>query len=212
MEKKQIRYIEYVKEFSRRMKIHMWLGGSFLKGSSSDYSDVDIAMLTSQEKDILDFIQGYGVPPIYISKTVNPLGIIVVIYKDGVAVDLEIVMSINEKIDDLNYYHAKDIKQFNYKRNEVIWKKIVVSSDPMYELSRLFHRSLVKFLSGKKKLAIDILNEIAKSIQFDIECNEQNYVLCAEKLLYQVKKRYLFPALYEQELIRLMKVCKCQIT
>ncbi|MBR3825022.1 MAG: nucleotidyltransferase domain-containing protein [Lachnospiraceae bacterium] len=93
MKNNQQQYIEYVKRFAEENKIHIWLGGSFLNGSSTLFSDVDISVLCNAE-DLGDLIYGYG-KPVYISYTHNPLGILIIIYENGVAVDLEII----EKID-----------------------------------------------------------------------------------------------------------------
>ena len=45
MKNNQQQYIEYVKRFAEENRIHIWLGGSFLNGSSTLFSDVDISAL-----------------------------------------------------------------------------------------------------------------------------------------------------------------------
>ena len=44
MENNQLNYIEYVEEFAKSNKIHIWLGGSFLHGGAALFSDVDISV------------------------------------------------------------------------------------------------------------------------------------------------------------------------
>ncbi|MCR5104205.1 MAG: nucleotidyltransferase domain-containing protein [Eubacterium sp.] len=99
----QLQYIEYIKELAERNKIHIWLGGSFLRGNATAFSDVDISVYCDVA-NLSEIIYAYG-SPVYISYTSNPAGILIIIYEDGVAVDLEIVAYLNseEYIDEENY-------------------------------------------------------------------------------------------------------------
>ena len=91
-------------------------------------------------------IYGYG-QPVYISYTSNPPGILIAIYEDGVALDLEII----EKVDitGSEYFHREDIKRLNYIREENICRQFALCNDIPYQMSRLFHRSLIKFWQEK---------------------------------------------------------------
>ena len=124
MEHNQKKYIEYVMRFAEENKIHIWLSGSFLYGSATKFSDVDISVLGNYNT-VNELIYAYG-KPVYISYTHNPLGILIVIYEDGVAVDLEII----EKIDiaDKDFFHTDDIKRYDYSRNKDICKKFSCAS------------------------------------------------------------------------------------
>ena len=42
-------------------------------------------------------------------------------------------------------------------------------------MSRLFHRSLIKYLSGKKDVGISIANEIVAYLNFEEYIDEENY-------------------------------------
>lgn len=115
--------------------------------------DINVLM----DKDTLRaFIRGYGTP-IYISYTTNPEGIIIVIYEDGVAVDLEVIESI--EIADIYYFHLEDIKEHKYHRNSSICKEICQRNDVPYQTSRLFHRSLtaLKYIMEKVYLSDKII-------------------------------------------------------
>lgn len=89
MKNHQQQYIEYVRLFAEANKSHIWLSGSFLHGTHTVFSDVDISVFCNIE-NMNKLIYGYGKPG-YISFTHKPLGILIVIYEDGVAVDLEII-------------------------------------------------------------------------------------------------------------------------
>ena len=97
MKNNQNKFIEYAKDFSFRNNVHIWLGGSFLHGNASAFSDVDLSIECNNTL-LEKFIYGYG-KPVYLSHTSNPKGILIVIYKDGVAVDLEVIKSIDNNYD-----------------------------------------------------------------------------------------------------------------
>ena len=64
-----------------------------------------------------ELIYGYG-KPVYISFTHKSLGILIIIYEDGVSIDLEIIEKIN--IADSKFFHTDDIKLYDYSRNQDI--------------------------------------------------------------------------------------------
>ena len=191
MKNNQLKFIEYICDFAEQNKVHIWLGGSFLNGNSTKYSDVDISVFGKVET-IKQLIYGYG-DPVYISYTHKPFGILVVIYKDGVAVDLEIIEEI--KFKDNGFFHRKDIKQFEYKRDDKMCLEIVLKNDEAHQVSRQFYRSLIKFLVGKKDVAMRTINEIASFIGFYV-IEELVYKKQFIELLnkfnekYEIKKEY----------------------
>ena len=192
MKGNQQRYIQYLSEFAKENKVHIWLGGSFLKGNATAYSDVDISVCCKAEQ-AKQLIYGYG-DPVFLSRTSNPMGILIVIYEDGVSVDLEIVKSIEKT--GVDFFHQEDIKVFDYKRDEDIYKEIVMRDDKPYQVSRLFHRSLIKYLSGKEDIGISIANEIATFLEIADCIDQSNYMKEIRRLLddfsnlYPLEKEY----------------------
>ena len=132
-------------------------------------------------------IYGYG-NPVFLSRTDNPMGILIVIYEDGVSVDLEIVESIEKT--GVEFFHREDIKAFDYIRDEEIYKEIVLRDDKPYQVSRLFHRSLIKYLSGKEDIGISIANEIAAFLEIADCINRSNYMKGIRRLLDDFSKLY----------------------
>ena len=192
MKSKQRHYIEYVKRFAEETKCHIWLSGSFFSGTATQYSDVDISACCNAEH-LNRLIYGYG-KPVYISFTHKPFGIIIIIYEDGVAVDLEIIERI-ENSDDA-FFHTEDIKLYDYNRNEKLCKEISLRDDKYYQISRLFHRSLIKFLSGKQDLGISIAKEIALFIEYNIFVDKANYKNSINDLLKGFNEQYQLPLEY----------------
>lgn len=192
MKNNQQLYIEYVKRFAKENKIHIWLSGSFLDGTATVFSDVDISAFCSAE-NLNTLIYGYG-KPVYISFTHNPHGILILIYEDGVAVDLEVI----EKIDiaDSEYFHIDDIKLYIYSRNEKLCKEFSLRDDVYYQISRLFHRSLIKYLSGKQDIGVSIANEVAEFINCNIVIDKANYRNSITDLLRVFNEQYQLPLEY----------------
>ncbi len=171
MNSNQRKYIEYVKNFAETSRNHIWLGGSFLRGNPTPFSDVDISAYMGIAP-IKTFINGYG-KPIYISYTTNPKGIIIVIYEDGVAVDLEVIESID--ITNNDFFHRESIKDNVYLRNTDICKSICQRNDLPYQTARLFHRSLIKYLAGKNEIGVCVANEISSFLNNGFHVMKNDY-------------------------------------
>lgn len=73
----------------------------FLHRTATLFFDVDISTFCNTE-NLNELIYGYG-KPVYISFTHKSLGILIVIYEDGVTVDLEIIEKID--ISDSEFFH-----------------------------------------------------------------------------------------------------------
>ncbi len=188
----QLKYIDYIKEFAYKNNVHIWLGGSFLRGNATPFSDVDISIYCNA--DLLDeFIHGYGTP-VYISYTLNPKGILIVIYEDGVAVDLEVIKNID--ISDDEFFHAEDIKKTDYVRDKIICERFALQNDTPYQMSRLLHRSMIKFLAGKKDAGLSVANEIAEYMGIEVIFDEIKYKSQITQVLNKYNDRYKLPEEY----------------
>ena len=196
----QTKYISYVEEFSKINKTHIWLGGSFLHGNDTIFSDVDISVFCDA-KILNKLIYGYG-KPIYISYTSNPPGILIVIYIDGVAVDLEVIKKVN--ITKNEYFHRSEIKKIDYTRDNNICRQFAFSNKTEYQISRLFHRSLIKFLSGKADISISTMNEILIFMNSQDFIDESNYKSKFPNILNDFHKRFGLPILYHNLLCTLL--------
>ena len=186
MENNQNIYIQYVKEYAEVNRKHIWLSGSFLHGNPTPFSDVDISAYLGKGS-LKDFICGYG-KPIYISHTTNPEGIIIVIYEDGVAVDLEVIESVSAS--DNIFFHLESIKNQSYIRNSGIYREICQKTDVSYQTARLFHRSLIKYLAGKIEAGVSVANEIVAFLKIDSNVTESNYKNGITNLIEQYCNKY----------------------
>lgn len=202
MESNQQKYIEYVKQFAEKSKIHIWLGGSFLHGDATLFSDVDISAYCDAEH-VKELIHGYD-RPVYISYTSNPVGILIIIYEDGVAVDLEIIQEID--VADKEFFHVENIKGYNYSRNEKMCKEFALRDDIQYQMSRLLHRSLIKFLSGKRAVGVSVANEIMAFINSDSFIDEADYQTGMVNLLKSYNEQFQMPSEYYDLLCELIEM------
>lgn len=192
-------FIRYAAGFAMEHKIHIRLMGSFQKGNASPYSDVDICV-SGNAGQIKQFLYGYG-QPVFLSHTTNPTGILIVIYKDGVQVDLEVVSDVGGT--ETEYFHRDGNGPAEYVRNETVFRELVLRDDEPYLVSRLFHRSLIKYLSGKKDAGVSIANEIVTFVKCEEEISEENYRVGMQKLLDRFSAEYPMDKEYE-ELLRNM--------
>ena len=194
MKNNQRRFIEYAKDYAERSGNHIWLGGSFLRGSPTPFSDVDMSVRMGEET-LRAFIHGYG-DPIYISYTTNPEGIIIVIYEDGVAVDLDVIETAAGL--DNGFFHSESIGGQEYQRNSFICKKICQRNDLPYQTARLFHRSLIKYLAGKKAIGVRIANEIAAFLNGVSYITDSDYRNGITRLIAQYHEKYPLDAQYRE--------------
>ena len=200
MKNNQVKYIEYVKSFAETNRKHVWLGGSFRRGNATPFSDVDISAL--MEKDsLIAFIYGYAAP-IYISSTTNPEGIIIVIYEDGVAVDLEVIGSID--VSDAEFFHVERVKDYEYCRNSSICREICPRCDEAYQTARLFHRSLIKYLAGKRELGVSVANEVAEFLNTVPRVTESDYKNGITNLIKQYHDKYPLDEPYRELCLELI--------
>ena len=63
-------------------------------------------------------------------------------------------------------------------------------------MSRLFHRSLIKFLSGKKEAGLSVANEIAVYMEIEEIFDEENYKSQIIQILKKYNDRYKLPEKY----------------
>lgn len=172
-----------------------------MHGDYTAFSDVDISVLGNE--DILDsLIYGYG-QPVYISYTKNPQGILIVIYADGVALDLEIIEKID--ISGREYFHRTDIKALDYIREEKLCTHFALCEDTPYQISRLFHRSLIKFLSGKRDNGVSIINEVVSFLNSREYLDEKDYYCKFSDILRSYNERFPLPVAYYELLCGLIE-------
>lgn len=174
----QMDYLNYVRKMSSELQLTVFLTGSMAHGEETNYSDVDILIQYKENKELDLFIKKYR-PLLYATYTERPKGICILIYDNGVAVDLDIRKSITkaEKEKGRRLSQLDMLPVGNLIRVENTVLDSFPTQSPYYQFIRLFHRALCKRLSFKYEAAEGLMAEIREGIQqyvsFPIQWNNQ---------------------------------------
>ncbi len=196
----QYDFLNYCKKYSRDNQTHIWLGGSFNKGNATEYSDIDLYMRTNDISILKNFIYGYSCEPVYIGHTQRPMGILIVIYENGVALDLSVIHTEFKNTD--NFFHTGNYNKSDFVLNGDIYKNIVIDCSRDYSVSRLFHRSIIKYLSGKHRSGEDILKEICEFLSYGY-CDTKSYKENFDIIFTEFSTHHNFPHRLKPEIDRL---------
>lgn len=161
-------YLQYIYNICRIYKINLLLKGSVSTGEATKFSDIDIVIIEERDDIIEKIVSGYR-SIIMSNKTQRPKGILILIYENGICIDLDVRKSITS--EELNHsILLNSVNIDDYVRNGLIrYENICIPSVPereeWYKLLRLFHRSLIKRLCLKITEADSILQEIKDEIE-----------------------------------------------
>ena len=161
-------YIEYIQGYCQRKGFSLILKGSLATGTAKKNSDIDLVVLGSiSNEDMDNIISGYG-KPVMTNFTEKPKGIFILVYKNGICVDLDMRNTIIEKdLEDcviLNKNENNFLLSDHISRITDIESKWMPSRPEWYKTLRLLHRGLIKFLCGKTDAALELLSEIKESL------------------------------------------------
>ena len=81
-------FMDHAFDFFEENNSKCLLKGSIYKNTAHEFSDIDFVLKRMDRKTVEDFINGYGEVAL-ISRTERPLGIIIVIYQNGLCLDLD---------------------------------------------------------------------------------------------------------------------------
>lgn len=163
-------YLQYISYVCQIHGINLLLKGSISTGKATKFSDIDIVIIENRDDVIEEIISGYQ-RIIMSAKTERPKGILILVYKNGLCIDLDVRKSItSEELNRsvlLNCENINDYVKSDIMRYEDIYIPSVPEREDWYKLLRLFHRSLIKRLSLKITEAESILQEIKNEIEKD---------------------------------------------
>ncbi len=161
-------YIESLYNFCEVNKFSLVLKGSLAKGTATRFSDIDLIILGEVDSDKVDEIINLHGNPVMINFTENPKGILIMVYEDSISVDLDVRETIsNEDLSNsivlLKYDKNFIINNKNIKRKQIS-SKYIFERPEWYKVLRLLHRGSIKYLSGKRESAYNLLTEIKENI------------------------------------------------
>jgi len=186
-------YIESIYEFCKENRLSLILKGSLAKDTATKYSDIDLIILGNiEDSKVNELITLYG-KPVMTNFTENPKGILILVYNDNIAVDLDIRETISQEDLEDSKIILKYDTNFIINNKEVIRKEIVSKYMPnrpiWYKTLRLLHRGTIKYLSNKNHSAYNLLSEIKESLtilnisDLDLKNNFEEDIQCIFKRL-----------------------------
>lgn len=206
-------YIESIYEFCKDNGLSLILKGSLAKDTATKYSDIDLIILGNiEDSKVNEIITLYG-NPVMTNFTENPKGILILVYDDNIAVDLDIRETISQEDLENSKILLKCDTNFIINNKEVIRKEIVSKYMPnrpiWYKTLRLLHRGTIKHLSNKDDSAYNLLSEIKESLtllnidDLSFKNNFEEDIQCIFKRLckeFQVDSQIeaLFSTLFEE--------------
>ncbi len=161
-------YLQYVYNLCQSYKINLLLKGSMSTGKATKFSDIDIVIIEKRDDIIEKIVSGYQ-RIIMSNKTERPKGILILIYENGLCIDLDVRNSItSEELNCSILLNCENINDF-VKNDLIRYENICIPSVPeredWYKLLRLFHRSLIKRLCFKITESESILQEVKDEIE-----------------------------------------------
>ncbi len=161
-------YIQAIYQYCSEHKLSMILKGSLAKGIATEFSDIDLIILGNiTDQNVDELITIYG-QPVMTNLTINPKGILILIYPDNISVDLDLREKIT--IEDLkdSKILIKFDESFNLDAGEVKRKNInsryLPDRPEWYKVLRLIHKGILKYLSNRTSSAYVFLAEIKENL------------------------------------------------
>lgn len=206
-------YIECVYKFCRDNRFSLILKGSLANGTATKYSDIDLIILGEIEGFKIDEIITFYSKPVMTNLTENPKGILILVYKDTISVDLDIRESISQE-DLVNCkvllkYDANFVISTGKIIRKQITSKYIPNRPAWYKTLRLVHRGIIKYLSNKTDNAYDLLSEIKDILNvleiYDLNFNNNfrndiqsiSHKIC-EKFKVDLQIQILFETLFKE--------------
>lgn len=202
-------YLQYMIHFCTTNKINLLLKGSVAAGTATKFSDIDIIVLEDKMDMIEQMVSGYK-KIIMSNMTERPKGILILIYEDGLCIDLDVRKSVTqEELTNSVVLNSENIDNYvraDLVRNEEVKIPSVPEREDWYKLLRLFHRSLIKKGCQKEKEAESILQEIRVETEMeDSVLWSGNYLDDMQLALEIMEKKYVIPVEIKALIQNLMK-------
>ena len=148
-------FLEYAFCFFQEKNCKAILKGSIQKDTAHKFSDIDLVLKRMDKELVREFIFNFG-EVVLISRTQRPLGILIVIYSDGLCLDLDFRDKITrEEINDCDVigvaFTDGDIAEKVVRCTNILEEE---NTDDWENMQRLFHRSLIKWIGGNEELSL----------------------------------------------------------
>ena len=160
-------YLRTMHAFCRLHGVGLLLHGSLREGNATVHSDIDLIALRDDFEDIFPALLSTNGTPDAIMQTVNPAGIFVLSYANGLTIDLDL----RTKVTYDEYYNSTSITSVEPEwigfSDGIRWQNTytqtfipILQDDSV----RLFHRALLKKLSGHDIMAHVLMEELMSQV------------------------------------------------
>lgn len=210
-------YMMTLKRYCEDENIGLFVTGSLEEGTARKHSDIDVVLVSNDIINQMETISELYSEPVLKSVTHNPKGILILIFKSGLCVDMDIrekisINDVNKMIEVVPPKHELVIAEIAIQRSNLPY--VIYKSEYSWQNEiRLIHRSLIKHLNGKFDIANLILNELIDNIpenEFQYKC-EENYVEQMTAVLNIYSKHYKlkgeFISMIKSLIIECEKIC-----
>ncbi len=161
-------YIESVCKFCEKNELTMILKGSLAKGTATEFSDIDLVISGNIGDSAIDGMIALPGDPVMTNLTENPEGILILVYRNGISVDLDLRETISQKDLREGIVMTGPADNVAEADGEPVRKKVnskyVPERPEWYKTLRLMHKGTVKYLSGKKESAYGFLDETKEKL------------------------------------------------
>ncbi|WP_425448796.1 hypothetical protein [Dethiothermospora halolimnae] len=190
-------YLESMYKYCQKNNVSILLKGSLSNKTATKYSDIDLILLGIDIDNKIDELITVHGKPVMTNFTTNPKGIIVLVHKDGICIDMDIRKTISykeleESIVLLDINEDFVVSEDNIVRCEVN-SRLLPDRSNWYRILRLVHRGTIKYLSSKTQSAMNLLSETKESLGeleiYNLEFKD-NFEDDIQIIFYEICKRF----------------------
>ena len=185
-------YINYLCEYCKRQGFSLILKGSLATGTAKTHSDIDLILMGKITNADMDHIISQYDNIIMTNYTENPKGIFILIYENGLCIDLDLRDSIvQDDLEDAIILNREDSNFAVSKqlvRKQDIVSKYLPERPEWYKILRIVHRGLIKYLCENRESADVLLSEIKESLD-SIGINNLEYAGSFKDDIYTIFSR-----------------------
>ena len=163
-------YVLMLKKYCEDNNIGLFILGSLANGTAKKHSDIDIVLVSNNMKEHIEELTKIYSKPVIKSVTENPKGILILIFKSGLCIDMDLrekicINEVADMVEVVSPYRDLITDEVSLQRSNLPYL-LYKSELEWQDYIEVIDRSLIKYLNGKFSSANTILNELKDSIQY----------------------------------------------
>ena len=171
-------YFEFIYEYCGKNELSSCIKGSFKTNEAMMYSDIDLSIIGDiSGKNIKEILFG-RYEPIFIGKSINPKGLLIIFYSNNLNVDIGFKKSLTkEEAEDELFLNCLQSKFYASEKMKLIEVDGLVNIEYNSEdIFKLFVKGYTKLLQGKNNKSLIFLNEIIELLgeKYNLSVKKEN--------------------------------------